>query len=139
MTARWGKMCGYTMSGSVPRGILPMKQVAGMEHESEGRIFEQIEHALTSDDPELAARMSTLNERFSEERAEDEGPAEEGRRADAGGRADAPPTPGRNWRRTTTLVLVVIALVGLLLTAVLNASSNEPPPSPSSPAAALSR
>ncbi|MEV3987366.1 DUF3040 domain-containing protein [Streptomyces sp. NPDC049837] len=102
-----------------------------MEHESEGRILEQIEHALTSDDPELAARMSTLNERFSEEPPADGG--------EAGDPLPAPRRTKRNWRRTTTLVLVVIALVGLLLTAVLNASSNEPPPSPSSHTPAVSQ
>ncbi|GAA2497743.1 DUF3040 domain-containing protein [Streptomyces gobitricini] len=89
-----------------------------MEREPEGRIIEWIERGLTSDDPELAARMDTLNAQFS------------GSGEDRGGDA-APAKPKRSRRARATLIVVVIALVGLLLTAVLNASSNETPAPPS--------
>ncbi|GGU49017.1 DUF3040 domain-containing protein [Streptomyces lavendofoliae] len=95
-----------------------------MEHEPEARIIGRIERGLTSDDPELAARMDTLNARFSEE----------GR-----GGGPVPPRARRSRRARTVLVLVVIALVGLFLTMILNASSGETPAPPSSlvPAASL--
>ncbi|WP_179166695.1 DUF3040 domain-containing protein [Streptomyces sp. CB03238] len=100
-----------------------------MEHESEGRILAQIERSLTSDDPELAARMNTLNEQFSEGQEAHRGRESQG---------SEPLTPERNRHRRTLLVLVVIALVGLLLTAILNASSNESPAPPGSTTPAVS-
>ncbi|MER7112554.1 DUF3040 domain-containing protein [Streptomyces sp. NPDC000229] len=92
-----------------------------MEHESEGRILAQIERGLTSEDPDLAARMNTLNEQFSGE-----------------DRSGDPAPPQRNRHRRTALILVVIALVGMLLTAALNASSSETPAPPSSLTPAVS-
>ncbi|WP_073758840.1 DUF3040 domain-containing protein [Streptomyces sp. CB03234] len=100
-----------------------------MEHESEGRILAQIERRLTSDDPELAARMNTLNEQFSE--------GQEARQRREG-QGSEPLAPERNRHRRTLLILVVIALVGLLLTAILNASSNESPAPPGSTTPAVS-
>ncbi|MEV8312293.1 DUF3040 domain-containing protein [Streptomyces flavidovirens] len=88
-----------------------MKRVAAMGHESEERVFAQIERRLTSDDPELAARMSDLNERFSEGR-----PSERSR---------------RNWRKRTVLAVIIVAVVGLLLTVALSTSPAEAPPPPS--------
>lgn len=83
-----------------------------MEHESEGRVFAQIERRLTSEDPELAARMSALNEQFAA-----------GRRA---GRSRW------NWRKRTALAVIIIAIVGLILTVMLSASPAETPPPPPS-------
>ncbi|OEJ28491.1 hypothetical protein AR457_32510 [Streptomyces agglomeratus] len=87
-----------------------MKQVAAMEHESEGRVLAQIERRLASEDPALAARMSALNEQF-----------QAGRRKE----------PSRwNWRKRTALAVIIIAIVGLILTVVLSASPAEDPPPP---------
>ncbi|MGA5098597.1 DUF3040 domain-containing protein [Streptomyces lavendulocolor] len=101
-----------------------------MEHEPEGRIIGRIERGLTSDDPELAARMSTLNAQFSGQ-GRGGGPVP----------PEAGPRPKPRWsrRRRTVLVLVVIALVGLLLTAVLNASSDgtAPPAGSLTPAVSM--
>ncbi|QGV76919.1 DUF3040 domain-containing protein [Streptomyces ficellus] len=97
-----------------------------MEHESEGRILAQIERGLTSEDPDLAARLSTLSEQVS------------GAASGAGPAADPGP-PERHWRRRATIILVVIALVGLVLTVVLNASSYETPTPPSTPTSAAAR
>lgn len=98
-----------------------------MEHESEGRILAQIERGLSTEDPGLAARMSTLNDQFP------------GKDQDGAPTPPAPPKRHRHRHRRTALILVVIALVGMLLTAVLNASSNEAPAPPSSLTPTVSR
>ncbi|MFF3343128.1 DUF3040 domain-containing protein [Streptomyces flavidovirens] len=77
-------------------------------HESEERVFAQVERRLTSDDPEPAARLSALNEQFPERH-----PSERTR---------------WNWRSRTVLAVIIIAVVGLLLTLALSTSPAEATP-----------
>ncbi|MEU7033577.1 DUF3040 domain-containing protein [Streptomyces sp. NPDC046237] len=67
-----------------------------------------IEHALTRDDPVLAARMDSLNQQFSEESPH-----------------PGTPAPPRDRRVVAIFVLGAIALLALLLTAVLSSSSSS--------------
>lgn len=71
----------------------------------EDRLLAEIEHHLAREDPDLAARISALDEQFTDDTAPP--PAEEEKE--------------RPWAMPIALILAVIAIMGLLLTAILNA------------------
>jgi hypothetical protein len=83
----------------------------------EGRILAKIERRLTRDDPQLAARMDTLNQQFPEvpeaHEIHDTRETRDTHHGDDGERD----RERRNWRKMTAVVLVIVALVGLILTA----------------------
>ncbi|MFI7360271.1 DUF3040 domain-containing protein [Streptomyces avidinii] len=75
----------------------------------EERALAEIERCLARDDPELATRITTLNEQFPQ--------------------ACVHSRPRWSRRKAAVVVLVIVALLGLILTALLA----KPPPSEEKP------
>ncbi|MFD7326963.1 DUF3040 domain-containing protein [Streptomyces sp. NPDC059875] len=84
-----------------------------MSHPTDDRrVLAEIEQRLARDDPELVARMGTLNQQFLHE-------PEEARPAARTGRRDR--------RRVAVILFTLIAVLGLILTTILGAPSSPPP------------
>ncbi|NML51586.1 DUF3040 domain-containing protein [Streptomyces sp. R302] len=86
------------------------------------RSLAAIERDLSRDDPDLVARMDTLNQRLAEQQ----------------GARLAEPTPRRDRRVVLAVVLGAVALLALLLTAVLGSSSSRGGDEPGGRPAAVS-